>query len=261
MDPFSASIIGQYQQSAEATARYNSELSQQYAREQMAFQNDSAARAMAFSAQSAQEARDFNLAAAREANRFNSLEAQKARDWQQMMSDTAYQRAMRDMKLAGLNPVLVGSLGGASTPSGASAAGHAAQSPSASGVSSPGASGTVDTSFSSFLASLIGDLFSRQTQLDAYEVQEAMNRYSADTARLAALGSAQISAASAQKIKRMDLTNQVYMAKNYPTSNQLVGLLLNTLGADGLDNNSAVSRSMKQLVGFLADLLLGQEAK
>lgn len=56
-----------------------------------------------------------------EANAFNAREAQKNRDFQREMSNTAYQRAMEDMMKAGLNPILAGSLGGASTPSGSAA--------------------------------------------------------------------------------------------------------------------------------------------
>ena len=42
-------------------------------------------------------------------------------DYQERMSNTAYQRAMADMDKAGLNPLLVTNNGGASTPSGSSA--------------------------------------------------------------------------------------------------------------------------------------------
>ena len=51
-------------------------------------------------------------------NRRLSREARLDRDFQREMSNTAYQRAMADMRKAGLNPLLVGKLGGASTPSG-----------------------------------------------------------------------------------------------------------------------------------------------
>lgn len=38
--------------------------------------------------------------------------------FQKEMSDTSYQRAMKDMQKAGLNPILAGKVGGASTPTG-----------------------------------------------------------------------------------------------------------------------------------------------
>ena len=59
-------------------------------------------------------------------NKFNAQQAKIQRDWETQMSNTAYQRAVADIKAAGLNPAMMYASGGqgASTPTGASASGN-----------------------------------------------------------------------------------------------------------------------------------------
>ncbi|WNK12754.1 MAG: DNA pilot protein [Microvirus sp.] len=69
----------------------------------------------AFSAATSALAFGGDIYATREA----AGQAEKNRDFQERMSSTAYQRAVADLRAAGLNPMLAVSQGGASSPSGA----------------------------------------------------------------------------------------------------------------------------------------------
>lgn len=68
-----------------------------------------------------EDANESNREIAENNSAFNAEQVALNRDFQREMSNTSYQRAVVDMKSAGLNPMLAYSQGGASTPSGSSA--------------------------------------------------------------------------------------------------------------------------------------------
>ena len=176
--------------SAKTTATQNTNTSQDFAREQMSFQQQANAKAMQFSAE----------------------QAKINRDWQENMSNTAHQRQVKDLIKAGLNPILSAHQG-SSTPGGSSA----------SGVSSSGASGEVDKGATGVIGQLLNAIIGQATALEttamtnktaldttnlnnqtAIQQTQMMNETAIKTGQIASsaqLGSANINAKSNQAIQ------------------------------------------------------------
>jgi hypothetical protein len=140
----------------------------------------------------------------RENNVFNERQAKLQRDFEERMSNTSYQRAIADMKKAGINPMLLAAKGGAgaSTPPGASASSQ-----------SPAAQQSTLSGFGHLTSSAV-QLRMMQASLDKLAADTDLSKSQATAAKSLAVLNGANAITSAQQAANMSEQNKILSRKS-----------------------------------------------
>lgn len=179
-----------------------------------------------------------NNAAIRDINAQNIMYSQKQNEFQERLSNTAYQRAMADMKTAGLNPMLAFSQGGASVPTG-----------SVPSLTSPrpGDVGAGLMSSAKSIASLSANLANTSADTDLKSTSANLNKANTDVADVQAK---KITANAKESEANTALVNQQMKKARYDTERSKAEAKVSKMESEVKESRQPIDKDLAPFDAF-----------